>query len=197
MSWRKKANSASGYTLLEIILVLAVMVLVAAMALPALQRSFTVQSVKKGAERVRAEMARARVKAMREDQVYAFFYSPGTSQFIVAPFSDAIPLDGTGPEIESQRTSHFDFSRSLLPRDVFFAGGQAAADSRSEQTLESADVKITDMKPILFYPDGAAQDAVVVIQNIKGDMMEVSVRGLTGLTQVRTIDDPSEITQVQ
>ena len=193
---KRKFGKAGGFSLLEILLVVAIMVLVAALAIPALNRSFTAQSVNKGAERVRAEMSRARVLAMREDQIYAFFYSPGTSHFLVAPFSDAVSPDDVGPIPDAMRSSHFDLSSNLLPQQVFFAGGNVSEDSRSQDTIDKTPNSISEMKPILFYPDGTAQDAVLVIQNFEGDMMEVTVRGLTGITRSRAIFDENEISQV-
>ena len=197
MSMKRRLSSINdGFSLLEVLLVVAVMVLVAALALPALNRSFTVQSVKKGADRVRGEMSRARVRAMREDQIYAFFYSPGTSHFLVAPFSEAVPTADVGPVPDAMRVSHYDFSNNLLPQGVFFAGGDVAADARSQDAIEQAPGSISDMKPILFYPDGTAQDAVLLVQNLEGDLVEITVRGLTGITRSRTITDPNEIQQV-
>jgi hypothetical protein len=36
------------------------------------------------------------------------------------------------------------------------------------------------LKPILFYPDGTSQDAIITLQNQKQAMIEVQLRGLTG-----------------
>ena len=97
---RLPKRTTSGFTLLELIIVLAVMIAVAAMSLPMLQRSFSGQKLDKGGDLVRAHMGRARVKAIRNGEIYAFYYQVEGPAFRVGPFNEEtieslknVPLD--------------------------------------------------------------------------------------------------------
>ena len=79
-----------GFSLLELIIVLAIIVLVAAMSVPMLQRSFSSQKLTKGADLVRSEMSRARIRAMRTGEIHALFYEPGGSYFRTAEFNETV-----------------------------------------------------------------------------------------------------------
>jgi prepilin-type N-terminal cleavage/methylation domain-containing protein len=187
---RLPKRETSGFTLLELIIVLAVMIAVAAMSLPMLQRSFSGQKLDKGGDLVRAHMGRARVKAIRNGEIYAFYYQVEGPAFRVGPFNEEtieslknVPLD------EDLRSSNFDFGDDLLPRDVRFSMALTNPDARSAAAMVSANFRPGDMRPILFYPDGTSQSAKVILQNKENDAIQVTLRGLTGTTTVKKILD--------
>ncbi|MDB4368310.1 prepilin-type N-terminal cleavage/methylation domain-containing protein [Mariniblastus sp.] len=78
-------NRCAGMTLMELLLVVAIMVVVTAVAAPTVQQTLANQSLKKSADRVRVAMGQARVKAIKNGEEYAVFFSPGGSYFNVAP----------------------------------------------------------------------------------------------------------------
>ena len=182
-----------GFTLVEFLLVLAVMVLVAAMSVPILQRSFSGQRLKNSGDRVRAEFGRARVKAIESGQVYAFFFIPGAGQFSVAPFEDDLmsQIDVTPDDL---RTSNFDFARNTLPKGIIFAAGDIEVDVRAQMVSEEANVDLNQRRAVLFYPDGTCQDAKIYLQDTNdGAVVRVQVRDLTGMSTVSGIMDPQEL----
>lgn len=187
---RLPKRHTSGFTLLELIIVLAVMIAVAAMSLPMLQRSFSGQKLDKGGDLVRAHMGLARVNAIRNGEIYAFYYQIEGPAFRVAPFNaetidslQDVPLD------EDQRTSNFDFGEDLLPREVRFSMALTNTDARAAAAMVSANFQPGDMRPILFYPDGTSQTAKVILQNKENDAVQVTLRGLTGTTTIKKILD--------
>jgi hypothetical protein len=182
-----KVAGRRGLSLLELILVLGVMIMIAAMAIPIAHRSFAGQTLDKGADRVRAEMGKARVRAIRTGDLHAFFYMPNGEQFRVAPFFDGLAqiADGGRSDRPEQRTSNFEFNRDWLPRGVRFAAGQAVLDARAVDAL--SDNQSTTMKPVLFYPDGTSQDALLTLQNEQGDAVEIHLRGLTGTSSIKKV----------
>ena len=179
-----------GLTLFEVLLVMAIIVLFAAMAVPSLQRSFQNQKVINGAEVVRAHCNEARVLAMREGEVYAFFYQLNTGRFVMAPFDQAQDvLQQSGGTLEDPRVSEFQFELDWLPRDIVFSGGSIVENGRSDQVQQQGD-GLGSMQPVLFYPDGQCQDAEIYVMNqLTGDRMIVKVRGLTGSTSVGEVLD--------
>jgi len=183
-------RSQSGFTLLELIIVLAVMIAVAAMSLPMLQRSFSGQKLDKGADLVRAHMGRARVNAIRNGEIYAFYYQIEGPAFRVGPFNaETIDSLKDVPLNEEERTSNFDFGDDLLPREVRFSMSLTHTDARAAAAMVSANYQPGDMRPILFYPDGTSQTAKVILQNKENDAVQVTLRGLTGTTTIKKILD--------
>jgi type II secretion system protein H len=177
-------NRCAGMTLMELLLVVAIMVVVTAVAAPTVQQTLANQSLKKSADRVRVAMGQARVKAIKNGEEYAVFFSPGGSYFNVAPFRN---FDQQGSlagqreqELAEGRTSSFE--DDLLPRGVLFIAGEVGADSRGAEILSVAGSEGA-LKPIFFYPDGTSQDAIITLQNQKQATIEVHLRGLTGIAK--------------
>jgi len=75
-----------GFTLLEVILVLALLVVIAAIALPNLRGSLDSRRLQDAGYRIRAELTRARSRAIREQRIYAFRYEIGGSAYRVEPW---------------------------------------------------------------------------------------------------------------
>jgi prepilin-type N-terminal cleavage/methylation domain-containing protein len=181
-----------GITLLEILLVVAIVALIASLAMPNLLRTFAAHTIDKSADIVRSEMGRARVKAIRSGKIYAFVYNLGQSQMAVRPF-DALVQAGsidhfTSTGTADRRSSHLDYSGENLPRGIRFAAGSAVADVRSEYVTEEVGGTSGKMTPILFYPDGSSQNAKIVLTNEAGDAVQIILRGLTGSARVARLD---------
>lgn len=180
-----------GFTLLELIMVVAILILVAALSIPAVSRSFTSQRLNKAADQVRTQMNRARIQSMKTGEVHALFYELGGDTFRMAEFNNEIQ------NILEQRSdrrrdevarSNVDFGNDRLPRDVRFIGHSVSEDARALETMGDVNADTGQLLPILFYPDGTSQDATLYLQNIKGDTLSVNLRGLTGAASVRSVD---------
>ncbi len=183
-----------GFSLIEILLVMAILVLVGALSIPAVQQSFSRQSLDKAADRVRVAMGQARVRAIREGEVYAVFFAEGGSWFNVAPFSkvqDQVSLSSERQSLANERRQS-NFENDLLPKGIRFAAGVVPVDARAAQSLGSDNGSGT-IRPVLFYPDGTSQDAKLVMQNEKGNYVEIQLRGLTGLSSVIRLREPPDI----
>ena len=176
--------SKRGFTLLELILVIGILVAISAIALPTVTRSFSSQSLLKAADRVRVSMGQARVRAIRTGQIHAVGYVPGRSWIDIASL-EQLPTIATraGRRLQEQQrgiTSNYD--DDLLPGRVIFVAGQTVVDARA------ADVGPTDtsqLRTVLFYPDGTSQDARLTLQNEDGRLIDVALRGLTGIASVQ------------
>lgn len=170
---------------MELLLVVSIIVLIGALASPAVLHTFARQSLSKGADRVRAAMGQARVSAIRDGDIYAVFVLEGGSWFNVAPFSQARNQSATASsrqQIAAQKRQSAT-EEDLLPRGVTFSANITAVDDRAAEALSAGD-QGSAIRPILFYPDGTSQDARVVLQNEKEQYVEVQLRGMTGLSSV-------------
>jgi Tfp pilus assembly protein FimT len=165
-------------------LVVSIIVMLGALATPAILQTFARQTLDKGADKLRVAMGQARVRAIRDGDIYAVFVLEGGAWYNVAPFTQA----RNQSTIASQRQLLADQKRQgeteddLLPRGVSFAANITAVDDRAAETLSAGND--TTIRPILFYPDGTSQDARVVLRNEKDHYIEVQLRGMTGLSSV-------------
>ena len=172
---------------------LGILVLLGALTVPSIQQTFARQSLDKSADRVRVAMGQARVRAIREGEIYAVFFTEGGSWFNVAPFTQATQQTSLSSQREqvAQQRSQSNFEDDLLPRGCRFAAGVVPVDARAAESL-AADGGSNSIRPILFYPDGTSQDARIVLQNEKGNFVEIQLRGLTGLSAViRLKEEPN------
>ncbi len=82
-------------TLLELMLVLALLVIMGALVLPALRGPFKKQRLRKAGEVVRVEWNKARIKAMKTGQIQMFRYDVEDSSYSVEPyFTEQDMLEG-------------------------------------------------------------------------------------------------------
>ncbi len=170
--------------MIELLLVIAIIVIVAALAVPAVQRTIDSQSLSKAADRIRVAMGKARVQSIREGEVYAVFYVAGGAWFDVAPlnnFQDMATRSAQRIRVIQQNPPRY-IEDDMLPRGIRFAAGEVGNDSRSAEAMSSSGAGDA-LKTILFYPDGTAQDARLVLQNEYGELVAVELRGLTGLAR--------------
>lgn len=197
-----------GFTLLEILLVLAILVAVMAVAAPAFNSAMQNQRLRSAADRVRIEWTRAHVKAMKTGRIQVFRYQIGGREFQVEPWAagdetlEAAPTASSGsplrPESEADEQAAI-AADNQLPEDIIFLGGDAQAESRSlaiEESLQGVASRETEWsRPILFYPDGATSDAFVIVSSPREVGIRVDLRGITGTATVGEITSMSELMQ--
>jgi prepilin-type N-terminal cleavage/methylation domain-containing protein len=161
-----------GFTLLEILLVLAVLVVITALAVPAATSVFSGQQLRTAADVIRARFADCRVRAIKSGDVYSFFYKQEGGDYWLAPVNTGFKslINGSPPS-----------NQHLLENEVIFIAGETMQDGRSRAAAESVAGQFLSFRPILFYPDGTSQDAVVFLQSRNGLQIEIKLRGLTGV----------------
>jgi hypothetical protein len=177
---------------MEVVLVLGLVVALTSLALPALGRPWAGQRLRSAADTVRAEFTRARVRAMSSGQTVVFRYTPDGIRYVtetcsldasgVAAPDEFDPLalaaDGTAALVGQERS---------LPQGVTFRGAEVAADSRWEIAAADEPAAPEWSDPIYFYPNGTASTARLWLANEYDDCVEVSLRGLTGVSTVSEV----------
>ncbi|MFK7769189.1 MAG: Tfp pilus assembly protein FimT/FimU [Mariniblastus sp.] len=185
------SKKRSGMTLIELILVMAIMVVVAALAGPAIQRTFSLQALQKGADRVRVAMGQARVRAIKNGEEYAVFFNPDGAWFDVAPFANFQEQAGRSALREklADAREQTNYEEDLLPKGVRFASAVTSSDARSMEVIsENGGGSEASMQSVLFYPDGTSQDARILVRNEKGNFVEIQLRGLTGIARTVRVE---------
>jgi competence protein ComGC len=192
-----------AFTLMEVLLVLCLLVAMASLAWPALEKGFATQRLRKAADFVQAEWARARVKAMSTGQIHIFQYSMGGNRYathrrITSEVTDSASSASAPPgfgQVGLETPEPFGSEREL-PKDVGFAGSEAASGTREAMVLaDQGQFRPADQgwsQPIFFYPDGTTSTARLVLQNKQGRTIQLALRGLTGVVTVGDVQASEE-----
>jgi len=159
-----------GFTLLEILLVMAILVILTAVSLPSLQSMYGDTRVRGAGDEVRNAWAEARSRSIDSGMPYRFAVNGG-SQYRVAP-DTAEFWDG------ASAASDTDDGRAMigsLPKNINFAPSDSADDSSGWRTV------------VVFLPDGTCRnDALIVIETDGSPALYVRARALTGIVSVKT-----------
>jgi prepilin-type N-terminal cleavage/methylation domain-containing protein len=183
----------NGMTLVEVILVLALLVVIGAVSAPLLEGSFTRARLEHGGDLVRAAWTRARLAAAESATTYVFRCEPNGSRYQIVTLA-ALSLPETSiltPDITDERAAAdmLRLGENRLPDGVVFSSAEIAASA--EVAALVGETAGTDWSsPILFRPDGTTSDASVILTNSEQQTLRVTLRGLTGVS--RTSDMTSE-----
>jgi prepilin-type N-terminal cleavage/methylation domain-containing protein len=196
------ARPRFGYTLLELAVTLAIVVVLASLTWPALLGYMGERTIREEAHRVRIEAAGARIKAIDNGLTYQFRYEPGGRWFVVLPYDRPDVGSGTAAAAsgaaatpapsapivsgELPERCRFEFPLETNPAH----GGQQpiTTERLPEEWLalvpEGALLQQASWSPaIRFFPDGTADDATLAIIDEEGRKAEIWVRGLTGTVE--------------
>lgn len=170
-----------GVTLLEVMLVLCLLVILSAVAWPALERPLANQRLREAADAVRIQWTRARIDAMSSGRTSLFSYTPDTGKCRLESRENAeYVAEGPTDEMAAPK-------ESTLPEGCKFIAGEAPRDDRAAPLLNqdtSSDKETPASEPILFHPDGTTSDAAVILENEHGRRINLTLRGLTGVATV-------------
>ena len=198
----RSAPRPRAFTLLELLLALAVMSAIAAVSIPQITTLLGDRRLVRGAEQLRIEMTRVRVDAMRQGRTIVIEGLLENGAFRVRPFvSVADATESTGPTAAPSALLSGADQAMVTPMQT--GGGATAAPQ--EKTIElpegitvtavavvsaarAAEVEqaaLSDQaagwsRPILFYPDGTTSTAAVTLQHPTVGHIIVKLRGITG-----------------
>jgi hypothetical protein len=186
------APDRGAFTIFELLMVLAVMVMIVGLLWPALENLHTEYSLRQAGQLVQSRMAGARVHAIDMGVPYQFRYEPGGRHFLVLPFdTQVLATQAGGGAMKTPRVA------GTLPsaRAGFDSTGTLATGGQPVATewlagLANADefMGVNWSAPVIFHPDGTAGAARIMIRDNKLRFVTVSVRPLTGGVSVSKIE---------
>ena len=201
-------DSRSGLTLLEMLLVIALITILASLAMPLFEESFESIRLRQGTDQVIAIWSRTRSAAIESGQIHLFRYQAQTGDYRVEPLHteseapDRLPPERvtTGAKFtESSSAAWFDENGSAifeasLPESIIIRTGESldtrqGEDAAGGQSDKEATTRPLDNRadrewsaPILFYPDGTTSDASLLVES-RRQQQRVTLRGLTGVAR--------------
>jgi hypothetical protein len=181
--------------------VLALLVVVTAFAWPALDKPLASERLRRGADKVRSEWTRTRVRAMTSGSAHVFRYQPLTNIYQVEVWH--------GAEAQLEAATVSDFGTPLepavvvqaigekgLPDGVVFDATQTLQDTRGMFLgAEAAQTAGEWSDPIYFFPDGTTSQARLLLRNELELYIVLDLRGLTGVATVSDVLTADELPQ--
>ena len=169
-------------TLLELLLVMALLAVLAAFAWPLIQKPLESVRLRRAADRVRTEWSAARVAAMTSGQIHAFRFERESDRFAVAPWNDSVvEVSGAAEATDAEGVRR---EEAQLPEGIVFVSSNQPSDGSVKSEAD-----ISSSPAILFYPDGTTSDVTLTLRNDRQSneyqsTVAVALRGLTGTSRV-------------
>lgn len=157
------ANRRHAFTLIEIMVVVAIIGLVAAMGMPSIIKALQKEGMRKAVSDLVEVCASARAKAIFTGQTVAVTFRPGDKSFSV---------DGGGPGKGSTYVT-----TSKLPSEVDFA----------MLDINQLDFGGSEWAKVRFFPNGTSDEMVVVLKD-RREWRKISLEFSTGLARVSDVD---------
>ena len=192
---RSRSLSAhrSGFSLFELLIVLGLLVVIGAIAVPGFISRLRDSRVMRAADSVREVLAEARTFAIDTGIDYQFRYEVNGQFFVVLP-TESEPTNSNSTTNDAGTSEYMRLS-GQLDETLFLR----AMDDEAEMSerLEASwfgglpDSGVLSQKswspPIYFRFDGSATDSRFRVMDEAGRVSELSVRGLTGAVRLSPV----------
>lgn len=150
------ARARHGWTLMELLLVLAILVIIAGLSLPALLPAFESQRLARSADQIRAVWGRTRVAAMKSGQIHLFRFTPGGREYMVDVWYGELD-EATAPGVPGFGDSP---AGAMAPASAGAVGpgGVAGAGSATQQVYSRDIGKPQQLPEDIVFVDAQVQD---------------------------------------
>ncbi|MEO2049300.1 MAG: prepilin-type N-terminal cleavage/methylation domain-containing protein [Pirellulales bacterium] len=162
-----------GYTLLEVLLVLTLLLMLGSIAASSLEGVLERHQLRDVAESVRQHLDRGRLRSAETGLIYQFSAENGGRNFTLAPL-DSIDTDAsTATQVALQLPSSVRFEQVEIPGLV---DPSAASDA--------SQLGVVWCTPILFFPDGTSSGGAIDLVDEENRFARLKVRDLTAACAV-------------
>ncbi len=186
-------STASGFTLLEMLLVLAILVAITTVTIPVVGRMYDTHRIQQAAMEVRTTLSAARLRAIDHGVAFECRFEPHGRHMVMGPrrargiqFGSAEDHAAETPE-RPREGMHVE-----LPQPLYFW----TADDHREQLEDQALHELIDgdllgdrswSAPVVFATNGTSSNATFEIRDHEGRVVQLVVRGLTGAASTARI----------
>ena len=203
-----RASNRTAVTLLELMLVLALLVAFAGIAIPSFESMVSSRRLSQSIEKIRNEIMQGRVMAMRTGQAQVMRMTLQGKDYSISPWlggseaqdaSAGATVMQSGQVIQTQAiagggavsTSESTGNTKQLSEGIQFSKVETLIDSRNALAIEQtggipAAVGSSQgdgsglSSPLLLYPDGSCTTAQIILADDRGRRMAIQIRGVTG-----------------
>lgn len=188
----------SGYTLIEILIVMAVLAAMAAFTVPAMRGPLDKSRLRAAGRDVSAALSRARALAIREGVGMQFVFRPGGNQWQIQR-AGLPPMQSRQLDSVDSTSNAADNSTDLqtlgasvvragqLPAGIVFQPASVEDPFTTEiltNSVETAEISAVEAAnqwsaPITFRPNGRSEDAELVLNGARRFAVRIQLRGLT------------------
>lgn len=187
----------NAFTLLELLLTLAVLAALTAVAIPQIGLLAGDRRLVRGGDLLKVQMTRLRVDAMREGRVLMlegllegnllrtrpYYSASDATEAYDQTGSQSGLLSGADEGVVTVLDQDTEESESIdLPQDITVESVGVVSAARSMEIEQLTESDRTDgwSRPILFYPDGSTSTAVVTLTDPNVGRILIRIRGITG-----------------
>ncbi len=177
--------SRAGYTLVEMLLVMSVLLALAFVSWPLLEGAFADYELRRTSETMTASLAGARARAIDSGSTYQFRFEPGGTRWFAVP-AGTDDLSGGMEDLTSAAGLAGVLSGEIPEGLQFQSLDQNASTERLDQDVlglvpeGSLWSNVLWSAPVLFFADGSADSSMFDIRDEKGETYRISIRDLTG-----------------
>ncbi len=177
-----------AYTLLELLIVLALLAALTGLTWPSVRGMLANSRLRAAAKQVRVALVTARGNAIESGEPHRFRYAPGSNWFEIGPLDASAEEDAAFPEQRSRRARRLKTTRDFLPSGVWFAdlpSRDLEADRLSPTETRDED---PELRTAIFHPNGRSSQARILLMADNGLVIEVFLRGLTGTAKIGPVE---------
>lgn len=184
----------AAFTLIEMLLVLALLLVLVSVVWPAVLRINTSNRLRQSMQDVNSAFAAARIRAIEQGVAYQVYFELGGSHYLVVPVDKSL----LGLDTDSPASQQTNGTQTVIVQELMegFEFSETVTTTVTDPSIPfewlSKFPKAKDWKwieasfPITFYPDGAA--AFDLKHDILGKddkkVASIQLRGLTGATTI-------------
>lgn len=183
----------AAFTLVELLLVLAILIVVAAAVWPHVARVTSTHEINQAGMMIQRQLFAARLSGLRYGVPHEFRFECGGRRFLVQPLKVAAQRDAAFSTPSDGSSRHSGHSASVLPSGLRFGEEcrQTTArdlwqDGLSERASQVASTQNGWSEPIVFFADGTATNAAFSIRDSRGNELTISIQRLTGGIHTKT-----------
>lgn len=192
-------KSRQAFTLMEVVLVLALLVVIAALTFPSIEVMYTDMRMTSAADQIQAHWAEARARAMEDGQPYTFSVVWSKGNYRIAPEnadSSSATSDASGPN--NTPDAGLLVIDDRLEKGIRFGQPDAwqgsAGDGQGDSSMPVDGVDASSWSSVVtFLPDGTARaDATLILYARNATPLSVKVRALTGAVTVTPVQQDGD-----
>jgi general secretion pathway protein H len=171
----KTCGPASGFTLFELLVVMSIISLIAALVMPQMTASLPGVRLKSTTRAVAASLRYARSRAVYESTPYVAIFDSARKFLAVEPIATPLDAAESGGIRKILETSNLEKVYEI-PDGIEFGILNRPAGEEDP-----------DVFPILFFPGGDSTGGKIILENLRRRQYTVTVDAITGIVAIERL----------